>query len=140
MSEIQWSGGYRMTGASGRDDGHVSDRVVRIRSLPSRNRLGGPCCMELGNMQYFGPYRAGRSAAWLARLNGVQEVGGSNPLAPIYKSRKLIRVCGSCRFGRTSVGGVELLSSLLFAGMRRVMGQSGRHASVFRDRRYGVKN
>ncbi len=24
----------------------------------------------------------GRSAVWLARLNGVQEVGGSNPLAP----------------------------------------------------------
>src|SRR5437868_2415754 len=24
----------------------------------------------------------GRGAVWLARLNGVQEVGGSNPLAP----------------------------------------------------------
>ena len=26
--------------------------------------------------------QSGRGAAWLARLNGVQEVGGSNPLAP----------------------------------------------------------
>ena len=26
--------------------------------------------------------KAGRGAVWLARLNGVQEVGGSNPLAP----------------------------------------------------------
>ena len=25
---------------------------------------------------------SGRSAAWLARLHGVQEAGGSNPLAP----------------------------------------------------------
>ena len=29
----------------------------------------------------------GRSAAWLARLTGGQEVGGSNPLAPIYARR-----------------------------------------------------
>ena len=28
------------------------------------------------------PLRSGRGAVWLARLNGVQEVGGSNPLAP----------------------------------------------------------
>ena len=28
-------------------------------------------------------FRPGRGAVWLARLNGVQEVGGSNPLAPI---------------------------------------------------------
>ena len=26
--------------------------------------------------------QSGRSAAWLARLHGVQEAGGSNPLAP----------------------------------------------------------
>ena len=26
--------------------------------------------------------RSGRGAAWLARCNGVAEVGGSNPLAP----------------------------------------------------------
>jgi hypothetical protein len=27
-------------------------------------------------------HESGRSAAWLARLHGVQEAGGSNPLAP----------------------------------------------------------
>ena len=28
---------------------------------------------------------SGRGAVWLARLNGVQEVGGSNPLGPILR-------------------------------------------------------
>lgn len=27
-------------------------------------------------------HRSGRGATWIARLLGVQEVGGSNPLAP----------------------------------------------------------
>src|SRR5277367_2512994 len=30
----------------------------------------------------FLSFISGRGAVWLARLNGVQEVGGSNPLAP----------------------------------------------------------
>src|SRR6267378_5542171 len=29
--------------------------------------------------------RSGRGAVWLARLNGVQEVAGSNPVAPTLK-------------------------------------------------------
>src|SRR5215468_3727710 len=32
------------------------------------------------------PFYSGRGAVWLARLNGVQEVGGSNPLAPTSES------------------------------------------------------
>ena len=31
------------------------------------------------------PTKTGRGAVWLARLTGGQEVGGSNPLAPINK-------------------------------------------------------
>jgi hypothetical protein len=34
----------------------------------------------------IGRNSSGRGAVWLARLNGVQEVGGSNPLAPTYKA------------------------------------------------------
>ena len=30
----------------------------------------------------------GRGAAWLARLTGGQEVAGSNPVVPIYKSEE----------------------------------------------------
>src|SRR6516225_6871760 len=31
-------------------------------------------------------FRPGRGAVWLARLNGVQEVAGSNPVAPTFKA------------------------------------------------------
>src|SRR5438067_1435421 len=30
---------------------------------------------------------SGRGAVWLARLNGVQEVAGSNPVAPTFATR-----------------------------------------------------
>jgi hypothetical protein len=33
--------------------------------------------------------QTGRSAAWLARLNGVQKVGGSNPPAPTIASKSI---------------------------------------------------
>jgi hypothetical protein len=33
----------------------------------------------------------GRGAVWLARLNGVQEVAGSNPVAPTDKKKKEVR-------------------------------------------------
>src|SRR5262249_28822775 len=31
---------------------------------------------------------SGRGAVWLARLNGVQEVAGSNPVAPTYRKAR----------------------------------------------------
>jgi hypothetical protein len=37
---------------------------------------------DLSNETIMLPCRSGRGAARLARLHGVQEVGGSNPLAP----------------------------------------------------------
>ncbi len=45
--------------------------------------------------------RSGRGAVRLARLHGVQEVGGSNPLAPTLFE---IYILHSCRTGRYYVG------------------------------------
>jgi hypothetical protein len=41
---------------------------------------------EYSNATIMLYYQSGRGAARLARLHGVQEVGGSNPLAPTKKT------------------------------------------------------
>lgn len=41
-------------------------------------------------------HRSGRGATWIARLLGVQEVGGSNPLAPTSLNKE--------PFGREVIG------------------------------------
>src|SRR5690349_14676359 len=37
-------------------------------------------------------FGSGRGAVWLARLNGVQEVAGSNPVAPTFKARRNVEL------------------------------------------------
>ena len=54
----------------------------------------------------------GRSAVWLARLNGVQEVGGSNPLAPIFSAGGRISAVGEGR-DQDGTNGVRLLLRVL---------------------------
>src|ERR1019366_6096673 len=54
------------------------------QSLASAEGTG----LVTGRGSAYNSRRSGRGAVWLARLNGVQEVGGSNPLAPTCKARR----------------------------------------------------
>src|SRR6516162_3776512 len=45
---------------------------------------------------------SGRGAVWLARLNGVQEVAGSNPVAPTSQGLSGQRVLTALVFARKS--------------------------------------
>src|SRR5687767_15075172 len=49
--------------------------------------------------------RSGRGAAWLARFLGVEEVGGSNPLAPTNSSAAPCRAAGA-RLASSAMGGL----------------------------------
>ena len=46
--------------------------------------------------------QSGRGAVRLARLHGVQEVGGSNPLAPTV-TRKIVLLAGRFYFNQTPI-------------------------------------
>ena len=77
------------------------------------------------------PPRSGRSAAWLARCNGVAEVGGSNPLAPtISKHLPSAYLRAPARAGRAATGTIEKVARNLLAPWRSVMTKKALHCAV----------
>ena len=59
-------------------------RKILMRSWVAMVHPTGPAGREKARQN-----RSGRGAVWLARLNGVQEVAGSNPVAPTLQDKGL---------------------------------------------------
>src|SRR5688572_23089421 len=57
---------------------------------PVREPAPGSCLPEQRNAAIIRFAQSGRGAVRLARLHGVQEVGGSNPLAPTAVRRTVL--------------------------------------------------
>ena len=66
---------------------HLADRQNRygrqIRRMFAIREMG---LVRMGG-DIYNSNTSGRGAVWLARLNGVQEVAGSNPVAPTFATR-----------------------------------------------------
>ena len=57
----------------------IAGKRVRSGKCAAAN---GPTPRSTRSAKSYGWHDSGRGAVWLARLNGVQEVAGSNPVAP----------------------------------------------------------
>ena len=66
---------------------------------------------------------SGRSAAWLARLNGVQKVGGSNPLAPTIFALSGNGLAGERRTQRVETAAEALAKVLATVGRKTALVQ-----------------
>src|SRR5205807_3441748 len=60
--------------------------------------VGKRTALVTGRASTYNSRRSGRGAVWLARLNGVQEVAGSNPVAPTNARAAVAISYGGSRF------------------------------------------